>query len=410
MFKVGSLRFVIVGVLAGMLVASYVAPSQGKVSIKFVGMEYYEWTGDWYRDVVAKFEKQNPDINVKVEVVPWDYAFDRYITWIKGGKAPDVGGGGAKWLADFKRMNALEPLNQYMSPAFKENIIPSLLEPLEKEGKYYALPFAAAPRGVFWNVRAFKEVGIDKFPENWDEFVVACEKIKAGTDMYPYAIDLNDHEAIWHIRPFLLSAGGGLVTNDRWTLNTPENLEAVQFITDLVRKYKFTQPGPTGSTRQVVQRLFIGEHVAMLHETMETIGRLAEFNPEMKYHISPFPQHRAPGVISLIDTIYLFKGAHPEAGWKFIEFLMSDPIHLDWVKRLSCMGGTKSVLKIWPTGPHYRELAQLLPIAKMYPVKAGWDVVEEEMRAAVQLSVLGTKTPAQALKEAQERVEKRLGL
>jgi len=410
MRKVISWKLMMASLLVGLLVVSYGVPVQGKVSIKFVGMEYYEWTGDWYREAAAKFEKQNPDVSVKIEVVPWDYAFDRYITWIKGGKAPDVGGGGAKWLVDFKNMDALEPLNQYMSPTFKANIIPSLLEPLEKEGNYYALPFAAAARGVFWNVGAFKDAGIDTFPGTWDEFITTCEKIKTATDLYPYAIDLNDHEAIWNARPFLLAAGGGLLTNDKWTLDTPENLDAVQFITDLVRKYQFTQPGPTGSTRQVIQQLFIGEHAAMLHETMETIGRLAELNPEMEYDISPFPELRAPGVISLIDTIYLFKGPNAEAGWKLIEFLMSDPMHLDWVKKLSCMGGTKSVLEVWPTGPHYEELSSLLPMAKMYPVQAGWDVVEEEMRAAIQLAVLGTKTPAQALKEAQELAEKRLGL
>jgi len=379
----------------------------GAVTIKFVGMEYYEWTGPWFEDTTRQFEKQNPGVRVKSEIIPWDAGFDRYLTWIKAGTPPDAGWGGAKWVCDFIAMDALEPLDAYMSPEFRNNLVESFLETTTIAGQCYALVMGGSPRGMYYNVGILDKAGVAKFPTTWIEFLLTAEKISNLPDVYAYAYDMADHEAIWDFRPWLLSAGGGLLTNDEWKVNTPQNIEAVEFVNYLIKR-KLTQPGVTGTTRPQKQRIFLTEKAAMMHETVQVIERIKMANPKMKFDVSKFPKYRTFGTISLADVSFLFKGKNTKTAWKFMEFLLSDEIYYDWISKLGTIGGTKSILRRWPVEEKAKKFASWLPIAKMYPLKAGWTVVEEEVVAAIQAVSLGTMESKAALDQAQERIEQRL--
>ncbi len=404
--------FMLSGMLgwAGGQKATEKVPSGGATQIKFVGMEYYEWSNEWYEDTARKFEAKNPDIKVNVETVPWDLGFDRYVVWIKGGLPPEVGLGGAKWTLEFKSMDAVEPLDSYMSPAFKNNIIGSQLDPLIFDGKYYALPIGAGSRSFYYNPEIFKKAGLSGPPKTWDDLEMVCGKIKANQpDVFPLSYNAGDHEAIWNARHFELSAGADMIDAQRnWKVDTPENVEALSFIGSLA-KQGYIQPGSTGATREEVQQLFIQGKAAMITENQELINRIKEINPGLSYDISPFPRKRASGDQVIIDTIFLFKGTkNKEAAWKYIEFFLSYDIHLDMVKGVGGYAATKDVAEVWPKGEMNEKFKKIMAEAKMYPIAIGWEVAQEEYVKAVQATILGTQTPEEALKIAQKRIEERV--
>lgn len=380
-------------------------------TIKFVGMEYYEWSNEWYQWAADQFEASHPGITVEIETVPWDVGFERYVVWIRGGVPPDCGGGGAKWTVDFMEMGALEPLNDYMSDAFLENLVDPFIEALKFNGTYYALPIAASVRSFYYNPAIFEQAGIDGPPSNWEELEVACETIKETVpDVFPMALNVGDHEAIWNIRHFLLAAGGDLIYEDgAWKLNTPENVEALCMIKELADN-GFIQPGSIGATREEVQQLFISGRAAMVAENPELINRIRERNPNLPFDVAPFPQLRAPGEQSIIDVAYLFAGSeNKEAAWEFLEFLLSYDIHLDWAKRTGFFAVTEDVSAVWPTGPMFRKFVDMMPQAKMYPLGRGWSVAREELVKAVQAVILGIMEPEDALSRAEQRVAERIG-
>lgn len=384
--------------------------AQEAKEIKFVGMEYYEWSNDWYNQVARNFEKNNPDIKIKVETVPWDMGFDRYIVWIKGGEAPDIGTGGAKWTADFKSMDALESLNKYMSAEFLDNLVNPLVDALKFDDQYYALPIAASVRSFFYNKEILAEVGISEPPKTWDDFINVAQSIKEQVpNVYPLALNLGDHEAIWNVRHFQLAAGGELVDElGNWKVDTPENEEVIQFIKKIV-DLGYVQEGCTGASREEVQQLFIQEQAAMITENPELITRIEEANPGLKFDVAPFPQLRAPGELSVIDTIYMFKDSKnkPEA-WKFLEYLLSYDVHLDWVRRTGFFGVTKDVGRVWPEGELRRKFVEMMSQAKMYPIGIGWEVVQEEFVNAVIAVILDTMNAREALVNAQNRIQRRI--
>ncbi|MDR1174671.1 MAG: extracellular solute-binding protein, partial [Treponema sp.] len=47
-------------------------------------------------------------------------------------------------------------------------------------GKMYSAPASTAPYvGIYYNKEHFTQAGISRFPETWDEFWTACDKLKA---------------------------------------------------------------------------------------------------------------------------------------------------------------------------------------------------------------------------------------
>ena len=61
-------------------------------------------------DVIAQFQKQNPNVTVKVTPLPWTVAHDKLITAIAGHQTPDVAMIGTTWMGELTKLNAVTTL------------------------------------------------------------------------------------------------------------------------------------------------------------------------------------------------------------------------------------------------------------------------------------------------------------
>src|SRR5688500_11611653 len=69
--------------------------------VDFTVAEYSSKTGPFFEKVAAAFEAENPDIDINIEVVPWDTLLQRLTTDVAGGSSPDLAIIGTRWLLDF---------------------------------------------------------------------------------------------------------------------------------------------------------------------------------------------------------------------------------------------------------------------------------------------------------------------
>lgn len=67
--------------------------------------------GDLLGDFVKDFEKENPEVHVKVTAIPWSSAHDKLQTAIAAGNGPDVAQMGTTWMADFSNSFSEVPSN-----------------------------------------------------------------------------------------------------------------------------------------------------------------------------------------------------------------------------------------------------------------------------------------------------------
>jgi multiple sugar transport system substrate-binding protein len=71
--------------------------------------------GEMVERLVADFERDNPDIRVRVQQIPWSAAHEKLLTAYVGDAVPDVLQAGNTWLPELVALEALEPLDAWIA-------------------------------------------------------------------------------------------------------------------------------------------------------------------------------------------------------------------------------------------------------------------------------------------------------
>jgi multiple sugar transport system substrate-binding protein len=112
------------------------------------------------------------------------------------------------------------------------------------EGKWRALMVGQAPAAWNWRPDMFKEAGVDKFPDSFDELLVAAKKLKAKNTPVGMTLGQAAGDGRSTNYPVLYAFGGKEFEADGKTIaiNSPETLKAVEWYVEM---FKEMDPGVT---------------------------------------------------------------------------------------------------------------------------------------------------------------------
>lgn len=382
------------------------------VVVKLNILGYSPNTPTLYQDAIDDFEAANPKIKVELTNGSWDTAHEKILSWANTGDTPDLTVFGPKWLPELVSVDALQPFDSYVSPDFLSNFSSSLLDPLKVDGKLYAVPEALSTRMMYYRADVFDKAGVTTPPTTWDEYVKALQAVKSSSDEYPLAVQGTGDEAIWYYMYFLLGAGGNFAdASGKWTVNAPANVEALQFEADLVNKEKVTAPDPTSVDQDTVQSLFTTGKAASYWGPPWTLPSVDEKILD-DVDIAPYPTKSGePAPLYIQDSFALFKDAqHPKEAVKFLEFWSQDKYQVKFNDVESLIPVTTSAGQdpTFQNNERLKKFIDAIPQAQSYPILAGWETVNVEVRNAVQAALLGDKTAQEALDAAQKAIDAKL--
>lgn len=166
-----------------------------------------------FNDIAEGFKKDNPNVNVRFEPLPFENYTTALTTQIAGGNPPDMAWIFETAAYDFVNSGALVPLTAALDGTAGYNLgeVPaSATERWSRDGQLYAYPFSTSPFGVFVNNDLIKKAGA-KTP---------AELIAAGQWTWPNAIATA--QAVAQSQP----GKGGLVVRDF-------NYQAWQFLSSV---------------------------------------------------------------------------------------------------------------------------------------------------------------------------------
>ena len=82
------------------------------------GVEIRFWAmgseGENVRQLIQEFERRNPGIRVRLQVIPWTAAHEKLLTAYAGNSTPDVAQLGNTWVPEFRVLDALELLDPWI--------------------------------------------------------------------------------------------------------------------------------------------------------------------------------------------------------------------------------------------------------------------------------------------------------
>jgi raffinose/stachyose/melibiose transport system substrate-binding protein len=290
--------FVLVSLLLTLMLSacSNNGSSGGAVTLKF-----YHWIGADAGPVVAQidkmFEDANPNIKIDFTTAPTDQYQTVIKTRLASGDAPDVFGvfPGA-WLQTY----GAKP--NYLVDLSNEPWVASLNSGAKGvstyNGKVYALPMSQNVIGVVYNKDVFAKAGVT-VPTNWDEFLAACQKLKAA-GVTPLALGIKD-QWVDQLIPYAMAPTAIYSTNQSFDANmfagtaTFDNSPWKQMMQDYLslQQQGYFNSGGLGTTYQQTQDLITTGKAAMVVNGNWILAPLEQADPSLKLGMFPLPYNKA---------------------------------------------------------------------------------------------------------------------
>ena len=376
--------------------ASSEAPASGeKVSVNMIAAQYGNETAAWWADFVTKFEAEHENIDLTVDVVSWNDIYTVVNTRIANGEAPDLLN--IDVFADYQADGLLLPAKEWVSEETYAKFFDSFLAESIVDDTVWAVPDLASARALYYNADILKAAGVD-VPKTWEELRTVCEAIKKyDANIYPWGVDMTTDEGQACFAYYAWNNGGGFVDADgNWTLNSAENVEAVEFITGLV-KDGLTNTDPTTETRYDLQDMFAAGKVAMMIGPNQ-ISKYCESNGTVNYAIAPLPTNGdKPGAsVGVMDRIMCFaedgrSEAELAAITTVVDAFYDDQPYSEWVLMEDFLPATSTGNELCAAAdPGMATWIDVIGSAKFYPAaKAEWADVKQGVIDVQQQVLLG---------------------
>ncbi|MDC3417518.1 ABC transporter substrate-binding protein [Aquibacillus salsiterrae] len=383
------------------------AQSEEQVTLSLYSTVTNESDKETLDNVIAKFEKENPDIDIDQTYPASEYESQLRVK-MAANDMPDLFDthGWSKlrygeYVADLSDMDWV----QYLDPSLKQIFT-------DEEGKVYAYPLNQAKDGLTYNKNVLDKYGIEP-PKTFDEFMTALETIKeeSNGEIVPFWFAGSNKSALGQFfdqfaTPLLITDPDNDYSEELldgsfdWSNYTflPEKLLEMQenglLNVDLLTAQSYEQ-----------NQLFAQDKIAFVMATTP-IGGVKELNPEAELGVMPMPAIREGGEQTWIGgerhTMAVWKDTkYPEESRKFIEFLAQPEIVKEVAEGTSLPAGLTNAEADVYYGPYYSQYSDVKVepyFDRVFLPSGMWDV----MGGTGQELLSGSMTPEQVSKKMGE--------
>ena len=376
------------------------------ITLDVIICQYGPNTQEWFlgkgmngTNFVDKFEAENPGIKLNLEVISWNDVHQVVDTRIANNNAPDILN--IDTFSEFVPDGLLMPVKDYCPEDLYNDFFPAFIAESVIDDTVWAVPDLASARALFYNVDLLKDAGVE-VPTTWAELEDACQAILDyyNGDVYPWGIDMTTDEGQACFAYYAWGNGGGFVDADgNWALNSPENVEAVNFAVGLVNK-GFTNPNPATETRYDLQDMFAAGKLAMLLTTNQLPTYVSDKGGSINMATAGIPANegKTGSSVGVMDRVMAFKddsapdqAARNEAIGKFLKFFYNPENYVGWVSIEGFLPAVNSAVEaLVASDPSFGAWLDVLGSCQFYPAaKAEWATVRQGVTTVEQNALIG---------------------
>jgi multiple sugar transport system substrate-binding protein len=286
-------------------------------------MSWWDFTtSDPLKQLKAKFEQMNPDLELEYLQIGTGYA-DKVLAMIAGGgDLPDVMMLAMDKVPVFADKGAILSLEKYVTKDYTNGLYPVVTDALTFNGKPYAVARDITSKVMFLNKKMFDDAKIPYPDANWslNDFRDTAKRLTQKDASWGFYFPKNA-DGFTH---FLVATGGGLVTQDgKSLLSKKESADALQLLQDMTVKDQSvpseTQAQQFGKTDQAV---FIAGKAAMIAGGLSYTAAFQQ--AKVDYLVRPLPKKDKQTSTSFVNSWVIPKGAkNPDLSWRVLQFMSS---------------------------------------------------------------------------------------
>lgn len=370
------------------------------------------------------------NVEVKTDVVPQGEYIDKLLVRITGGDPPDMMEVNDRMSSDFIMRGTLLDMTTLIRRDAKEvdldDIFPGFRDVMLYKGKRYGIPDYCGPTVMYVNKTLFQQAAQPLPDETWDwnKFLEVGKIITKDTDgdrVPNQFMTTNSLGASPSWTPMVWWSFGGDIlkgpgphhpSETEWLIDRPAdvaraNAQAVEYWGSLIYRHNIIpQPGQRASVRdgQIATEI-AGRWLVPPYKTWDWVQQ-----GQMGMALPPKgPKGRRVRNSTLNATIP-HNAKKPDAAWELVKFHTGKEGMTVAVEgqrtnstRKSVMEAFRKSLLPWEDFEVYRKSMELF--TQPMPMPYNWTLSERTFSEEVNAAYRGDKSPAQALKELQARLE-----
>jgi len=370
--------------------------------------------------LVEDFEREHPAIKVTpIYTGTYKESLAKALTAHKSGNPPDLAVLFAVDIYTLIDADAIVPFDDLLDDGAKAHdwlgsFYPAFMANSRAAGKTWGIPFQRSTILLYWNKRLFREAGLDpdRPPKDWDEMARYAKQLTQRDDggkVVRWGLQIPSSGFPYWLFQGLVTANGASLMNAAGTktsFDQPAVVEALQYWVDLAKQGAHP-PGIVEWGTTPTQ--FADGKVAMMWTTS---GNFRDLRGKVgtDLGVTMLPAHTHHGSPTGGGNFYVFRKSPPEkqkAALEFVRWMVSPERTAQW----SIDSGYIAVSpKAWDTPAMKAHLAQFpqAAVARDQLANAVAELSTHEnqrvtrtLNAGLAAALNGTKTPQQAMRDAQ---------
>jgi len=369
-----------------------------------------------FRDLLARFERANPGIELVAEPIPnqSDLAHEILVTALEGGASDlDVLVIDVIWVAEFARAGWIADLSAGFAPAhLRQEMVAGAADAVVVGGRTYAVPWY-----VDVGILYYRTDLVPRAPRTYDElrrFAAAAMERAPGLAGVLWqgrqyeGLDCNVFEAIW-------GHGGETLERGRLSLDTPAGRAGLAHLRGLVAS-GLSPPSVTAAAEEDSRRRFQQGDAVFMRNWPYALAELeAPSSPVRgRVGIAPLPtQDGSPGPGALGGWQLAVSSRTPPARRAAAERLVAHLSSPEAGLVLALHYARNPARRALYDDPRLRagapRIAALLPMverARPRPVTPYYQLVTDALQGEFSAAVTGQRSPEEALRRAQRQVDR----
>lgn len=310
-------------------------------------------------------------------------------------------------LQTFLGLDALEDVTDLAkSDDIYDDFLPGFLNTCISEDRLYGLPFQPSTPVLYYNMDAFKEAGITKAPDTWDELLEVAKAltVREGDDLKRWGLTIGGGWHDWMFEGYCRQNGLVPWEKDKVLFDQPEAVEALAFWKTMVDAGAMAP----ASTWQGSANDFMAGSTAMLYHSTGSLTNLRTSSP-FEVGVAFMPKRKTYGAAQGGGPLMIAKNqsdAAKEASWTFARWMTNTENQAAWSRATGYLAVRKSS---WESAEMKQYLIDV-PQAKVALDQAefagaflqvpGYHRVREYLKSALDRTLAGEIAPDAALAEA----------
>ncbi len=374
-----------------------------------------------FRELLDRFEHGNPGIRVKDETLPasTDEQHQFYAINLEGKSADfDVLSMDVIWVPEFARAGWLRDMGPLLADGERNAFFPGPIQAVTYDNRLYAIPWYIDSGLLYYRSDLLRKYN-RPVPKTWQELVKTAQIITENEkDLYGFIWQGKQYEGlVCNVLEYIWSNGGDVISNNTPVINSPENIEALTFMRDLMRTYAVTPPLVTTAIEEPTRHLFGSGRALFLRNWPYAWNIFNREGSAVKGRVGvaalpSFPGHPSASTLGGWQLGVNRYSRHPEAAEKLVRFLTSPASQKTLALTVGYKPTRKALYKdrdLLQQQPFMASLYGIFMRARPRPVTPYYMMITQVMQPEFSAVLSNMKTPRAALDSAQQQIGHILG-